>query len=198
MELHRVQADSKLNIDGKYKGNYTINIEYDLSRLADAIRQYTERHYRGYPEIESVSVNVTNPGTTSAKRTLSGEAEALVMVYNPLVTNLRGSRCSIEPNQKSDEKDVSVSNIAMHVTLSNKEYDSVTNGDDGYSADARIISYSNKNYNIRHVGLTVASPDQESRLYWEEMGNMYQRGNRATDGWHMFLTPMHSAYTPLY
>jgi len=177
MELHRVQADSKLNIDGKYKGNYTINIEYEISEMGVAVYNSERKLWLATKGETDGDAVLNSKGTAYGKRTLSGEAEALIMVYNPLVTNLRGSRCSIEPNQKSDVKNVGASGIQMtfygYVPIVENDYADQDN-------------------------IWMVNPNAEVVTTWDAEGDMYKRGNGATSHWLMSLMPMYSAYTPLY
>ena len=181
MELHRVRADTKLNIDGMYKGNYTINIEYDLKGLPTAIAKWMYEWMSKAPAAGNLSTRVTNNGSNRANRTLSGEAEARITVNNPLAANLSGGRCSIEPNQESDEKNVSVSDIRLNVNWTPAP-NTIVNYDWECWGDADVLNiYGASQYSNTNVSLPSGD------LYEKTWDDMYRRGDRAGSGWLMSI-----------
>jgi len=150
---------------GVYEGDYTINIEYDLSRMAyDLCNWYQNAGVMS----QAGTVTVTNPGMINAKRTLSGTATASVGVGS-------WDNINITPSNISDNKEVSVSDVVLYMDIPGESVFG-EHGDVVYSADSEIVTLLYTNwYNNRGDH----RPDIEQTLIWENMGDIYYRGDRA-------------------
>ena len=170
--LDMVLTKSTPSYVGIYEGDYTINIEYDLSRMVYELQQSYIDTFSSTPGIREVRVDIISHGTTNAKRTLSGRATASVGVGSwDIVT--------ITPSNTNDNKDVSVSGIAMH--LYDAGDDQYEHRDLEYSADESTVTLNHRNYTLTNEGGTFPLPDYADPRPWEEFCDIYQRGDRAKE-----------------
>ena len=149
----------------QYAGQYTIDIEYDLTKMADTLRKpLQEADPPG-------NYSVANSGAQNANRTLTGSATALINV----------SSMSITPDQDGDKKNVNVAGIVIHCQYDSWSYDVE------YFADEDNVFFGQTNIvagpQTESIEATVASQGYPWPFAWEEYGNIYKRGDDATSGW---------------
>ncbi len=189
MTLFQTESDSRLDIDGKYEGQYTIEIEYDLSGFQGGLSDIVQtaewkKTYIVFPEWESTwgtfDVSVTNPDTCNVKRTLEGYATAILYRKN--------GRSSIKPTQDQDIKDVTVSGMMIQASAGDGE----SRLDIGCSVSANESAFTNA-----MTSWTVTWPDDvfdgpasahQYDIAWDE--GIWRRGNNADEGWVITLTPL--------
>lgn len=188
MTLFQTESDSRLDIDGKYEGQYTIEIEYDLNGfqggLSDIVQtEEWRKTYIVFPEWESTwgifDVSVTNPETCNVKRTLDGYATAILYRKN--------GKSSIKPTQDQDIKDVNVSGMMIRASAGDAE----SRLDIGCSVSANESAFTNAMTNW-----TVTWPDDvfdgsasehKYDIAWDE--SIWRRGNNADEDWEISLAP---------
>ena len=142
------------NSYAEFTGDYTIDIEYDWGKLHEWV--FVRNADSGI-----INMSVTE-GSKSGKRTLTGEATAIVRVD---IYHVEGGGYSISPTQKSDVKAVSISDIHLQGGRNTRETVLTCSGDN----DNCITFYP-------HLDETRYDP-------WDDISSMYERGDNAKDGW---------------
>lgn len=189
MTLFQTESDNRLDIDGKYEGQYTIEIEYDLSGFQaslDNILQIPEwRNTYAFPEWESewgsFNVTVTNRGTCDVKRKLEGYATA--MLYR------KGGNSSIHPAQDHDVKDVRVSDIAFQASAGDAngrmDVEWLISADDG-----SFTNTSGKGI-ITFPDYVYEGPPGEhvNKISWDE--SIWRRATYGSQGWKITLASLY-------
>lgn len=181
MKLFMVESETLGNVDGTYEGQYTIEIDYDLDGLADVIMKVWEDSFNSEP-LRDATATLTNPGMAVASRTLEGKAEAYIHRRST-------SNCTIHPNQSSDKKAVNVFGISIHVyTVTTGD---IENRDIEYFGNEEGLSFHHRNFeSVTTDGYVHTLPDYtESPDSLKSYGDMYQRGDKAKDGWKIRITP---------
>ena len=149
----------------EFSGEYTIDIEYDIRNMGDA---FVPWYLSIDPGEYFVSLTPISSGTTNAKRSLSGTAVANYfyrgMSYG--FTQDTSSPLEITPSQSGDNKDVRVSGIMYHYVTEFGDLDWEMSAD-------------NNNIQVDAIGWNTWS------YTWEEVSNMYKRGDEAKSGWTM-------------
>ena len=185
MKLFMVESETLSSIDGTYEGQYTIEIDYGLSDMADALANDWE-YWMNSPPGMDCTVTMTDSGMAAASRTLEGKAEANIHRRST-------SNCTIHPNQSSDKKSVNVFGIAFHSydRVDTGEGVQIENRDIEFFADELEISFHHKNFvDIAPDGNTFTLPDYtETYCTWEDCSSIYQRGDKAKEGWKVRITP---------
>ena len=154
--------------NGSYEGDYTITIDYSLDTLPDALLE-SEKSWDS-----SSDFKLTGGGAHTAKRTLTGHAAVQLNAY--------GSS-DISPKQNGDNKDVNISGIVIHGTVTG---DSVENYDLVFSADAQNLGFNCTNHYDTEVGQI---DDFSYSDAWETWSDIWKRGDNAVQGWKLTLAP---------
>jgi len=175
-------------LEGVYEGEYTITIEYDLSKFAEKLPELMRMpgwidSYSNMPGWERAmqpginNIALSNPGTSSGKRTLAGKATARIQYDNG----------TVQPTQNSDKKD-SVPNITLSTTHT---------GSNGGRYDIDFVIYANEDGIFQDIAkwrLTESAgnftdfPTGGLALVkhpWE--GDVWKRGDNAGKGWTLRL-----------
>ncbi len=190
MTLFQTESYNRLDIDGQYEGQYTIEISYDLSGFQGGLSSIVQtpewRNTYAFPEWESTwgafNVAIGNPGTCNVKRTLEGYATAIL--YR------KGGTPSINPTQDRDVKDVQVSGIVIQASA----------GDDESRLDIECSVTTNEDaFTNTMTKWTVTWPDDVFDAPPSDLGHVYdiawgnsiwRRANNADSGWKITLTPL--------
>ena len=189
MTLFQTESYNRLDIDGKYEGQYTIEIEYDLSGfqggLNDIVQTPEWKTTYAFPEWEDTwgafNIAVTNPGTYDVKRTLGGYATAVL--YR------KGGKPSIRPTQDRDQKNVNVSGIVFQASAGD------ANGRMDVewlvSADEGAFTNTSGKGTIMFPDYVYEGPPGEhvNNILWDE--SIWRRANNADIRWEITLTPLH-------
>ena len=190
MTLFQTESYSRLDIDGKYEGQYTISIEYDLSGFQSGLSGIIQiPEWRNtiiaFSEWENTwgtfNITVANPGTSNVKRTLAGYATAIL--YR------KGGNPSINPTQESDGKDVSVSGIVIQASAGSAE--SRLDIECSVSADEDKFTTAMTKWTVTWPDNAFSAPMTGQHVYdiaWGE--SIWQRAVNAGMGWKITLTPL--------
>ena len=155
-----------------YSGEYTIDIEYDLSGLPDALMEIYEQS-EGFAAAAGVAltVNLANNGIHTATRTLKGSAKFI------------GSASGFM--EVGDTKNVDVSDIIIHYYGRNTVPCEVE-FDLEFSADEQIFFVYLKNHSFIDLknGTSFSVPDYDyGSSSWETWSDIWHRGDEAKRGW---------------
>lgn len=192
MTLFQTESYNRMDIDGQYEGQYTLTLEYDLSGFQGDLNSIVQG-----PEWKSAyiataweaswgafHISVTNPGLFKVKRTLSGDATAILYT--------RGAKPSINPNQHSDVKDIKVSDINIQASAE-------VPGESSLALDCSVSAHDDV-FKIEPTKWLVTwpqvapynAPDSllaqiSSEIAWDT--SIWQRANKAHSGWKITLSP---------
>jgi len=163
---------------GEYKGNYTIEIEYDLDNMVKQFVAEQDLWQQLYTtEYTTGHTRQVSDGVHSAERTLTGEASALINPY---------STSTVTPYQFVDGKTVNVSDIGFSVSYTTPA--GAMGWNLYYSADEDNILGLTSDYwcTVPEMGI----PDQASFTNpWEAYGDIWKRGdNSGSSKWNLTLT----------
>ena len=190
MTLTQLRRHGTWGYEGQYNGSYTIEIEYDIENIHNAFFEPMRDGIMNTPgaDIDISEVVLADPGEKHAKRTITGEAQAVII-------NFIVHSQSITPAQTSDEKDVSISDVVTHIRRDLTWI--FENGDTGHMdeeydfvhwADEQNIYSQLRNYvAVWEYGERSDGPlDAEANIWfvWDS-SEMYQRGDNAAQGWQL-------------
>jgi len=189
MTMSRAQANAKYNLDGEYRGEYFIDIEYDMSGFQDLnnlnnIIQLPE--WRSTVVIFStweetwgtLDITATSPGVCKVKRTLEGYATA----------NIKSKGASeITPEQDGDKKDVDISGIEFHAH--GAAQNTALDIDHSVSADENGFKTVITRWTVTGEGVFATESDiHKNNIPWD--GGIWLRGDNAGSGWRITISPM--------
>jgi hypothetical protein len=146
-----------------------INIEYDLEGMENAVLEYLPS------DPPDMTTSIKNPGTKQARRRLSGEAVAEVYLE---FTYAGEEQSWVAVDWTDDDKEVSVSDLVIN---SHVDIEACTHDDDWtVSANSESILFlCVQNYYYAADGTPVPHDDFEMTRTWEEVSDMYRRGDEA-------------------
>ena len=185
------------NSAAEFKGNYTIEIEYDLSNFQSSLHSNIWNMGEIGKSLSALTANGPwnlanhdfSEGTCNVKRTLAGYATAQVEIYRE-----GDGRYSIVPIQNRDVKDVSFSGIDAHFLWKmSMSYPGVSVKTDLFwdmelKADENGLKADfNNGHGTTTNTLQGSVPFSESPFTvntpWE--GTIWDRGDEAKDGWKL-------------
>lgn len=188
MTLFQTESYNRLDIDGKYEGQYAIEIQYDLSGFQDGLDDILQteewRKTYAFPEWEDnwgpFHTVVTNSGTCDVKRTLEGYATAVL--YR------KGGSCSIRSAQDGDRKDVNVSGIVFQASAG--DANGRMDNEWSISADDGAFTNTSRKGTIQFPDYVYEGPPGEhvNTIPWD--GSIWRRANNADRNWKITLTPL--------
>jgi len=191
MTLFSETRDATYNINGRYGGDYVIDIEYDLANLPHSIREMGDVGQRWAVHVEGeafegkqfVVTSIDSPD--SFGRMLEGKAVAYLEAIG---------RSTITPAQERDRKNMAGSVISASYFNSN------THAGARYTIDYDIFfALGDESINIANTRnyVTVTGPDfhmaREGPVGAADVpldGTIYQRGDAAKSNWSITLTPV--------
>jgi len=191
MTMFQEDSDTSVDIDGKYSGDYTIEIEYNMMGLPHTIREMggfgkrwamiEEKAFHGSQF--SITETSDNP---IVKRKIEGNATAYF--YNP-----KRGRSTINPTQHNDKKNSDSTGITAtffnETTYKGTYISASMQFEFTLEEDSIMINI------LDYHGIGIAGSDSgevfQSGACSEPLdGNIYLRGNRADSNWKVTLTQL--------
>ena len=176
-------------ISGRYEGSYSIDIDYDLSGFQQNAKSVVLNNgwlnnfpYQTWLANWNLNLEQISYGTCNVKRTLAGEAIAQINTQS-----VRPTATYITPTQKSDEKNVSISDIKFSSVGSGRDTSkSVLDSEYTVSADKDTFYFDVSKWIVTYPTASTGDISDRSpaaEIPWDK--EIWKRGDKAGQGWKL-------------